>query len=69
MIYDNSGNLIDENSTADNSGSKYVAHRETSTIPNSNNAIVSGSVCNYCKGSGKIFHWEFGQFVKCGACQ
>lgn len=30
---------------------------------------VSGSVCDYCKGEGKIFHWEFGQFVKCGVCQ
>lgn len=29
---------------------------------------ISGSVCNYCKGNGKIFHWEFGQFVKCGVC-
>ena len=29
---------------------------------------VSGSVCNYCKGKGKIFHWEFGQFVECGCC-
>ncbi len=32
-------------------------------------ANVSGSVCNYCKGNGKIFHWEFGQFVSCGVCQ
>ena len=30
---------------------------------------VSGSVCNYCKGKGKIFYWEFGQFVQCGICQ
>jgi len=30
---------------------------------------VSGAVCNYCKGKGKIFHWEFGQFVSCGVCR
>ena len=29
---------------------------------------VSVAVCPYCKGKGKIFHWEFGQFVKCGVC-
>lgn len=32
-------------------------------------SAVSGSVCNYCKGKGKIFHWEFGQFVECSICQ
>lgn len=31
--------------------------------------FVSGAVCETCKGTGKIFHWEFGQFVKCGICQ
>jgi hypothetical protein len=30
---------------------------------------VSGSACSYCKGNGKIFNWEFGQFVRCGVCQ
>jgi hypothetical protein len=32
-------------------------------------ADVSGSVCNYCKGKGRIFHWEFGQFVECVCCR
>jgi hypothetical protein len=30
---------------------------------------VSGSACSYCNGNGKIFNWEFGQFVRCGVCQ
>lgn len=25
--------------------------------------------CTYCKGKGKIFYHEFGQFVKCEVCQ
>lgn len=30
---------------------------------------VEDGICSYCKGAGKIFHWGFGQFVKCGVCQ
>lgn len=37
--------------------------------PRLRQTCVSGSACSYCKGKGKIFHWEFGQFVTCGVCQ
>lgn len=36
--------------------------------PRLRQTYVSGSVCETCKGAGKIFPWEFGQFIECD-CQ
>lgn len=34
-----------------------------------NKSDVISSVCVNCNGTGKRWHWEFSEFVKCSVCQ
>jgi hypothetical protein len=43
---------------------EWLFNKPKVQIPNRKNID-----CLYCKNTGKIYHWEFGQFVKCCNCR
>jgi len=48
---------------------EYAEEYHQSELLKLNKYDVISSVCVNCSGTGKRWHWEFSEFVKCSVCQ